>query len=144
MQHRQRFRRAGARDLPDDLVLPALQPRQFPRHRRAAVPVLDQLQQVADLTAELCVLLLQPRTLLPASAVGGVYLGDEGAHELLDQFRGQQPMLQARHHPLEQPRPQHRPRIAAGTPLAAVCAAQPAVARHHAHRAIAHSAAHQT
>ncbi|WP_092963675.1 hypothetical protein [Falsiroseomonas stagni] len=126
VQHRHGLRQScgdnlGLQRLPAALNLP-----QFVRHGRTAMAVFDQFQQVADLPVELGCLRLQPGLAGAALAIDRVNLGHVGGHEFLDEFRREQPLLEADQHPDQDRVARHRAAVRAGSALHMVRAAQPA------------------
>jgi hypothetical protein len=93
-----RFRSGGSSQLDGHSFLSLLQGAQFLHHRGTA---LDESQEIADLPAELGLLLQRQRSLPGAAlAVGSVYLSHIGPDEFSHQARRHQPALEAHQHPL--------------------------------------------
>lgn len=93
MQGQYQFRLARRDNLGRKLVLAAFHIPEFGGHRGTAVPVLEQLDQVADLPGQSGLLLFQSVLAGAALTVCRVDLRDAGADELLDQLTRQQPFL---------------------------------------------------
>ena len=72
----------------------ALHLAQFAHHGRAAMALLDEIEQVADLPRQFALLLLKARPAPATFAVGGIDLGDIGANEFLDELWREKPLLE--------------------------------------------------
>jgi site-specific DNA recombinase len=144
MRRRDRFGRLGRRHLPIQRVPVLLQCAELLHHRDAAVPVLDQLKQVAHLPLDLGAVLGDARLALAALSVGRGDIGHEDTDKFGYQLRRQQALLQPVEHPRQQPVARQGAFVGAGAALVPIGAAEAPTAGRNAHRSAAQSAAYQT